>query len=166
MKSPNDVITDGFLAYGVNVGRFVFEEEGYTVYVITDLSHIAASDVLMVYQISKEDYDVLVSLSHSNRVPNLSISTVVTDACRRVFLCGESAYCKRYYCSLDDVDMSLAVKTLDDVSINNSLEETMNYCPNCGTKNDGNNYCIKCGKKLTVLWHNVVYQVFEKQMVY
>jgi len=107
-KSPHDVITDGVLAYGVDVGRFVYEEEGYTVYVITDFPHIGASDVFMVYQISKADYEKLISMSCSGEIPRPPVPSAVTDACRKEFLCGESAYCKRFYCTLDDVDMALA----------------------------------------------------------
>jgi len=151
-KSPKDVITDGILAYGVYVGRFVYEEEGYTVYVITDFPHIGPSDVFMVYQISKVDYEKLLSLSCLGRIPEPPVSSIVTDACRGEFLCGESAYCKRYYCTLADVDMALAEKI---VGVKASSEQTesdvMKYCPNCGKKNDGHKYCRECGTKLSKL---------------
>lgn len=109
-KGPGDMISDGVLAYGVDIGRFVFEDEGYTVYVISDLPHIGPSDVFMVYQITKEDYLKLLPKSCKNQIPRPPVSSITTDACRKNFLCGESAYCKRYYCTLDDVDLSLAEK--------------------------------------------------------
>lgn len=169
-KCPGDMIDDGVLAYGVDVGRFVFEEEGYTVFVISDLPHIGPSDVLMVYQITKEDYVKLLSMSCKNQIPSPPVSSITTDACRKNFLCGESAYCKRYYCTLDDVDLFLAEKNLvskvpdkKDV-VNGMLKlanagkylpfigvKVMKYCPNCGKKNKGGRYCTKCGTKLLVL---------------
>lgn len=150
-KAPHDMITDGVLAYGVNVGRFVFEEEGYTVYVISDLPHIAASDVFMVYQISKADYEKLIPLSRTGEVPKPPVPATVTDACRREFLCGESAYCKRYYCAFEDVDKALAERMSNaQVTLKQTRAKVMNFCPNCGKKNDGNNYCTECGTKL--LW--------------
>jgi len=150
-KSPHDVITDGVLAYGVNVGRFVYEE-GYTVYVITDFPHIGPSDVFMVYQISKADYEKLLSLSCPGRIPQPRVPSVVTDACRKKFLCGESAYCERYYCALDDVDKELAERNVDvSDSSKQKQSKIMNYCPNCGKKNDGDNYCRECGTKLLKL---------------
>lgn len=107
-KKPSDMIVDGVLNYGVEVGRFLFEEERTTVYVISDFPHIGASDAFMVYQISKEDYDRLLAMSCQNRMPDLPVSADVTDACHREFLCGESAYCLRNRCTLKDVDLSLA----------------------------------------------------------
>jgi len=151
-KSPHDVITDGVLAYGVDVGRFVYEEEGYTVYVITDFPHIGPSDVFMVYQISKADYEKLIPMSCSGRIPKPPVPSDVTDACRKEFLCGESAYCKRYYCTLDDVDKTLAERIVGvQTASKQKQSKFMNYCPNCGRKNDGNNYCSECGTKLSTL---------------
>jgi len=149
-KSPHDLITDGVLAYGVDVGRFVFEEEGYTVYAISDFPHIGPSDVFMVYQISKADYEKLLRLSVKNNIPRPAVSSAVTDACRKRFLCGESAYCERYYCSFDDVDRALAERIqTTQVSSKQVKTKVMNYCPNCGKKNDGDNYCCECGTKLS-----------------
>lgn len=138
-KRPGEMLDDGVLAYGVNVGRFLFEKEGYTVFVISDLPHIGASDVLMIYQVSKEDYEKLLLLSCKNEIPKPPVPSSITDACRKKFLCGESAYCQRYYCTLDDVDLSLAEK-----------HKVMNYCPVCGKKNNGGKYCRDCGTKLII----------------
>lgn len=135
-KSPHDMITDGVLAYGVNLGRFVYEEEGYTVYVISDFPHIGPSDVFMVYQISKADYEKLLSLSCKGNVPQPSVSSAVTNECRKEFLCGESAYCERYYCALENVDLSLAEKTVTS----EKEAEVMKHCPNCGKKNSGDKF--------------------------
>lgn len=149
-KSPHDVISDGILAYGVDVGRFVYEEEGYTVYVITDFPHIGPSDVFMVYQISKADYEKLLPLSCTGRISEPPVSSDVTDACRKKFLCGESAYCERFYCALDDVDKALAER-IESTQASSKQSKVMNYCPNCGRKNDGHNYCSECGTKLSTL---------------
>lgn len=107
-KTPYDMECDGILAYGVDVGRFVFHKENLTIYVIRDLQHIGPSDVSMVYQISKEDYDRLRKASAKEAPKDISVSQSMIDACKKGFLCGESAYCKRYQCTLADVDMSLA----------------------------------------------------------
>jgi len=147
-KSPHDMITDGVLAYGVDVGRFVFEEEGFIVYVISDFPHIGPSDVFMVYQISKADYEKLLSMSCKNSIPRPPVSSKVTDACRKDFLCGESAYCKRYYCSMDDVDVNLAERIVKPGAAPQKQPEAMAYCPECGKKNDGSSYCPECGTKL------------------
>lgn len=109
-KRPGDMISDGVLAYGVTAGRFIFETEGYTVFVISDYPHIGPSDVLMVYQITKEDYLKLLPMSCKDQIPSPPVSSEITDACRKKFLCGESAYCARNYCTLKDVDLSLAEK--------------------------------------------------------
>lgn len=106
-KKPHDMTTDGVLAYGVNVGRLVFNEARKTVYCVSDLPHIGASDAFTVYQISKADYDKLLALSLPNRIPSPAVSAKVTDACHQRFLCGESAHQARYECTLDDIDQSL-----------------------------------------------------------
>ncbi len=106
-KKPKDLIQDGVLAYGVSIGKFVFEEEQKTVYAISDFPHIGASDVFMCYQISKADYDRLLPMSKPHGIPVPEVSSEISDACHRVFLCGESAYCKRNEFSLEDVDLSL-----------------------------------------------------------
>lgn len=111
-KSPGEMISDGVLDYGVSVGRFVFEEEGYTVFTISDLTHAGASDVYMVYQISKEDYLKLLSMSCKNNIPDPPVPSETTSPCRKKFLCGESAYCERYFCSLADVNLSWAEKSI------------------------------------------------------
>ncbi len=108
MMKCRDFITEGILAYGVNVGSFVFEAERVTVYALSDLPHIAGSDVFMYYQISKEDHDRLLSLSSPRGIPDPPVSCEITDACRKGFLCGESAYCIRNEFCLEDVDLSLA----------------------------------------------------------
>ena len=150
-KCPGDMISDGVLSYGVDIGRFVFEEEGYTVYVISDLPHIGPSDVIMIYQITKEDYLRFLPMSCKNKIPSPPVSTIATEACRKKFLCGESAYCKRYYCTLNDVDLSLAEKSFASKATGKKDAEVMNYCPNCGKKNTGGRYCTECGTKLLVL---------------
>ena len=96
-----------YLAYGVEVGRFVFEEGHTVVYAISDYPHIGASDVSMYYQLSKEDYETLLKKSLPDRIPDAETSKSETDACRHDFLCGESAYGKRSRFSLKDVDLSL-----------------------------------------------------------
>ncbi len=45
-KKTSDFISDGVLAYGVEVGRFVFQNEHKTVYDVTDFPHIGGSDFL------------------------------------------------------------------------------------------------------------------------
>ncbi len=105
-KNPSDMITDGVLAYGVNVGRFLFNNGRAVVYAISDLPHIGASDVFMTYQITKDSYQLLLKMSEKNRIPSPAVPATITDACRLDFLCGESAYCKRYEFTLEDVDMN------------------------------------------------------------
>ncbi|MCQ2485896.1 MAG: zinc ribbon domain-containing protein [Clostridia bacterium] len=148
VKSPHDMITDGVLSYGVNVGRLVFEEEGFTVYTISDFPHIGSSDVLTVYQISKEDYEKLLPLSCPDSIPQPPVSSTVTDVCRKKFLCGESEYCERYYCALDDADILLAERIHIQSVSENVRQKVMNYCPVCGKKNDGGKFCTECGAKL------------------
>lgn len=114
-KKPGDMISDGVLAYGVDVGRFVFHKGRITVYAILDLQHIGPSDVMMIYQISKEDYKKLLSLSRVGRIPSSPVPRNMIDACKKNFLCGESSYCARYQCTLVDVDMSLVDKNLNVV---------------------------------------------------
>ncbi len=67
-KRFGDMTDDGVLAYGVTIGRFVFAPEGYTVFVISDLAHIGPSDVLMLYQITKEDYLKLLPLAGKHQI--------------------------------------------------------------------------------------------------
>ena len=31
---------------------------------------------------------------------------------------------------------------------NSSTQKVANFCPNCGTKNEGSNFCPNCGTKL------------------
>ncbi len=104
-KNPSDMITDGVLAYGVNVGRYLFNEGRIVVYATPDLPPIGASEVFMTYQITKDSYQLLLKLSEKNRIPSPAVPATVTDPCRIGFLCGESAYCKRYDFTLEDVDM-------------------------------------------------------------
>ncbi len=105
-KKPSDMITDGVLAYGVIVGRFLFDRGRIVVYAISDLPHIGASDVLMTYQITKDSYQLLLKMSEKNAIPQPAVPATFTDPCRMEFLCGESAYCKRNTFTLDDVDMN------------------------------------------------------------
>lgn len=133
-KCPGDMVCDGVLAYGADVGRFVFHKERSTVYVLSDLQHIGPSDVSMIYQISKEDYVHLLKLSAKKRIPDIPVSQTMIDACKKRFLCGESAHCYRYRCTSADVDMALA-------------DKMMAFCPQCGKKNSGG-YCTECGTSL------------------
>lgn len=105
-KSPGDMIDDGVLAYGVNVGRFLFKEGQIVVYAISDLPHIGASDVIMTYQITKDSYQQLLKMSEKNAIPSPEVPATITDSHRIGFLCGESAYCKRNEFTLEDVDMN------------------------------------------------------------
>ena len=107
-KKVRDFISDGVLAYGVSVGRFKFQKERRIIYALSDFPHIGASDVLMYYQISKEDYEKLLKLSDPEKIPEPEVSGEIIEACRREFLCGESAYCKRNTFTLEDADLSLA----------------------------------------------------------
>lgn len=134
-KSPSDMVCDGVLAYGAEVGRFVFHKERSTVYVLSDLQHIGPSDVSMIYQISKEDYARLLKSSAQGRIPDVPVSRTMIDACKKRFLCGESAYCYRYRCTSADVDAALT-------------ETAMAFCPQCGKKNGGGRYCTECGTSL------------------
>ena len=106
-KKPTDLITDGILAYGVELGRLVFEEDRRIVYVVSDFPHIGSSDVFMLYQISRDDYERLLEMSLPDRIPDFPAAAEYTDACHQRFLCGESAYCRRNECSLEDIDLSL-----------------------------------------------------------
>lgn len=104
-KRPSDMITDGVLAYGVDVGRFLFNDGKVVVYAISDLPHIGPSDVFMTYQITKESYMLLMKMSEKDSIPRPAVPATFTDSCRLEFLCGESAYCKRNTFTLDDVDL-------------------------------------------------------------
>ena len=95
------------LAYGVEVGRLLFRQAKKVVYALSDLPHVGPSDVTMLYQISKKDYARLLAMSLPHAIPDPPVPAEVTDACRRGFLCGESAYCHRTSCSLADADPSL-----------------------------------------------------------
>ena len=99
-KRPADLLSDGALAYGTVLGRFVFEEERRIVYAVSELMHIAGADVSMVYQISKQDYLTLREMSTVDQIPEIEV-------CHCNFLCGESAYCIRNRCTLEDTDLSL-----------------------------------------------------------
>ncbi len=106
-KKPRDFISDGILAYGVSVGRFKFQKERKIIYAVSDFPHIGASDALMYYQISKEDYEKLLKFSQSEGIPDPEVSKDLTDACHKGFLCGESAYAVRNLFVLEDADLSL-----------------------------------------------------------
>jgi len=111
-KSPHDFLCDGVLNYGVEVGRFVFKNTGKTVYAISDLPHIGASDVLMYYQISKLNYQRLLAISLPNHIPEPPIPASITEPCRHRFLCGESAYCKRNRFTIFQADSALTEDTV------------------------------------------------------
>ncbi len=103
-----DFISDGMLNYGVMVGRYVFESERITVYALSAFPHIGGSDVMMTYQISKQDYYDLLDKSVKHGLPTFPVSNEITDKYHAFFLCGESAYCKRNEFTLDDTDRELA----------------------------------------------------------
>ena len=107
-KKPSDYVSDGVLAYGMEIGRLIFRQAKVVIYTLSDLPHIGGSDVLMLYQISKVDYDWLLSMSLPHAIPDPPVPYDVICACRRGFLCGESACCIRTSCSLTDADISLA----------------------------------------------------------
>ena len=107
VKKTSDMITDGVLAYGVTVGRFIFEEEKKTVYAITDLMHIGGSDVTMVYQIPSRVYYNLISMSLPDRIPSPEVPAAETNKYHTHFLCGESAYCRRNEFTLADADQAM-----------------------------------------------------------
>ena len=106
-KKVYDFITDGILSYGVEIGRFIFDEENIIVYSISDIIHVGASDVYMYYQISKEDYDKLLSISSLDGIPKNEVSKDITDKYHNIFLCGESSSCKRNEFTLDNVNLSI-----------------------------------------------------------
>lgn len=113
MKKCRDMITDGILAWGVDVGRFIFEEAKTVVYAVTDTPHCGPSDVEVDYQISKEDYLKLKSMSRPHGIPDPPVPKEVVDACRARFLCSQSAYADRYEFTLEHVDMNL-VERIED----------------------------------------------------
>lgn len=107
IKTWHDMIDDGVLAWGVQVGRFVFEKYGKVVYAITETPHIGPSDVTVCYQISRADYDHLMAMSQPHSIPDPPIPSTITDKYHDIFLCSQSAYAKRYEFTLREVDMSL-----------------------------------------------------------
>lgn len=107
VKSWRDMICDGVLAWGVEVGRFVFEKYGKIVYAITDTPHVGPSDVVVCYQISRADYEHLLAMSMQHAIPDPPVSPTITNKYHDVFLCSQSAYAKRYKFTLRDVDKSL-----------------------------------------------------------
>lgn len=111
-RSPNDFLCDGVLNYGVDVGRFVFKNTGKTVYAVSALPHIGASDVMMFYQISKLNYQRLLAMSLPDRIPEPPVPASVTELCHRRFLCGESAYCVRDAFTIFQTDSSLLEDTV------------------------------------------------------
>lgn len=111
MKCPRDFIRDGVLNYGIDVGRFVFKNTHKTVYAVATLLHVTASDVMMFYQISKLDYYRLLGMSLPSQIPDPPIPLSIVAPCRRRFLCGESAYCKRYAFSIFHAELALTEDT-------------------------------------------------------
>lgn len=142
-KSPSDFITDGVLAYGVSVGHFLFEEENITVYAVSDLPHISASDAFTLYQISPADYKKLLRFSLPDRIPEPPMPAKEIEPYRKRFLCGESVYQARYYFRLRNADKALIVK-------NETMRSVMNFCPNCGRKGNGDKFCRDCGTNLII----------------
>ena len=106
-RKCSDFISDGILAYGIAVGRFLFEEERRIVYAVSDYPHVGNSDVFMYYQISRMDYDRLLKMSLTQQIPDPPVQKETIEACHKSFLCGESAYSKRNAFSLKDTDLSL-----------------------------------------------------------
>lgn len=115
-KSPHDFLCDGVLNYGVDVGRFVFDNTRKIVYAISDLPHIGASDVMMFYQISRLNYQRLLAMSLPDRIPEPPIPASVTEPCQRRFLCGESAYCERNAFTIFQADRALIEDAVQDHS--------------------------------------------------
>jgi len=107
IKSGHDMKCDGVLAWGVDVGRFVFEQYGKVVYAITDMPHVGASDVMICYQISRADYEHLLAMSRPHAIPNPPVPATITNQYYNHFLCSESAYAIRNEFTLRDVDLSL-----------------------------------------------------------
>lgn len=111
IKGPHDFISDGILAWGVEIGRFVFEKFHTIVYTLTDTPHIGPSDTTMYYQITKQDYERLSKMViESFTIFSESVPSSVTTPCWRDLLCGESIHCKRNKFTLRDVDLSLVEK--------------------------------------------------------
>jgi len=107
IKNWHDMVDDGVLAWGVQVGRFVFEKYGKVVYALTDTPHVGPSDVVVCYQLSRAEYDELLAMSESHRIPNPSVPSTLTDQYHTRFLCSQSAYAKRYDFTLQDVELEL-----------------------------------------------------------
>lgn len=107
VKDWRDMTSDGVLAWGVIVGRFVFEKYGKVVYAITDTPHVGPSDVTVCYQISRADYEYLLAMSQPHRIPDHPVPSTITNKYYNNFLCSESAYAKRNEFTLRDVDQSL-----------------------------------------------------------
>lgn len=107
-KIPSDVIVDTTLSYFL-IGRLMFEEEGYTAYVISEWMHIGPSDVQMVFQITQDDYEQFLEMGRQQLTPSVS----ELKASERNFLCGETIHCVRNRCTIEDVDLALAEKILD-----------------------------------------------------
>ena len=103
----SDFIIDGILNYGLTIGRFVFEEERKIVYALNELMHIGGSDVMMIFQVSKNDYADLLNRSSTNGLPDFPVPYEMTEKYHDIFLCGESAYCKRNSFTLNDADPKL-----------------------------------------------------------
>ena len=106
-KNSHDFITDGVLAYGVLVGRFVFEEERRIIFAVSDYPHIGASDAFLIYQISRKAYNHLEGLSIPRGIPDPPIPMSLINGYRARFLCGDSAHCRQNSFSLKDVDFEL-----------------------------------------------------------
>lgn len=104
-KAPHDMIVDTQFSYFL-VGRFIFEEAGYTVYVISEYMHIGPSDVNMVFQITKADYLNFLEMSRQELTPSVA---ELKDAMKN-FLCGETIHCVRNSCVLEDIDLALGEK--------------------------------------------------------
>ena len=109
-KQSEDFISSGVLAWGVLIGKFVFEEAGVEVFAITECLHIGGSDVYRYSQISVTDYENLLPKSIAKGIPNPPMPEGQIRPYKRNFLCGESIDWKNEF-SLEDVDMSLVSST-------------------------------------------------------
>lgn len=109
-KGTKDFISSGVLAWGVLIGKFVFEQEGGEVYAIAECLHISGSDVYRFVQISVDDYEKLIPESKIKGSPHPSIPDDEVRSYMRGFLCGESKAWRNEF-SLEDVDMSLVKRS-------------------------------------------------------
>lgn len=120
-RKSYDFISDGKLAYGVEIGRFILDNK--IVYALSDLMHVSGSDVSMFYQLRKNDYDKLYLLASKGYVPDPPVSREITDKYHNIFLCGESAHAKRNGFTLKDVAINFTEDYLNSVTIKQNDNE-------------------------------------------